>query len=141
MGTDIFDIEADGDALVATAVEQARITNRRVLVLLGANWCPYCRRLHHVVETSPAVTEMLRDNLELVHVDVNTRRTKSRNAAVVARLGNPLRFGLPVFVVLEADGTLLTTRETGSLAASTDEELAERLVDFLNEWVKPAPRE
>lgn len=53
----------------------------------------------------------------------------------LARLGNPVaKHGLPVLVVLKADGTLFATHETGSLAASTDEDLARRLLALLHSW-------
>lgn len=136
MGPDIYDVQVAGETLIASALDQARRENKRVLVLFGANWCPWCRRLQRTLTEDAAVRDRLRTSYVLVHVDANTRRNKLRNAAVLARYGNPLRFGLPVFVVLAADGTLRATRETQSLDAPAPEVIAQRLRAFLDEWAQ-----
>jgi len=139
MGPDIFDRHASGEELIAAALARAQPEGRRVLLFFGANWCPWCRRLQSVFATAPAVTARLERSFILVHVDANLRHDRNRNAAVIARYGHPLRHGLPVFVVLAADGTLLTTQETASLAAPTDEEVAARVADFLDAWAPASP--
>lgn len=136
MGDDIFDAKADGEKLITGALSQAQREDKRVLVLFGANWCPWCRQLHRVFEIDPAIVARLREKYVLVYLDANTRHDKRRNAAVIARYGNPVRLGIPVFVVLERDGILLVTRETGSLAAATEEETARRVRAFLDEWAR-----
>lgn len=136
MGPDVFDPRARGEELIAGALAQAAREDKRVLVLFGANWCPWTRRLHRALSTDAAVLRTLSRSFVLVYVDANTRKDKKRNAAVIEQYGNPLRFGIPVFVVLERDGALLTTRETQSLAAVTDEEVAVRVKQFLAEWVR-----
>jgi thiol-disulfide isomerase/thioredoxin len=137
LGPDIFDPRARGEELIDGALVQAAREGRRVLVLFGANWCPWTRRLHRALSADAEVLSTLRRGFVLVYVDANTRKDKKRNAAVIEKYGNPLRFGIPVFVVLERDGALLTTRETQSLAAVTDGEVAARLKQFLDEWVRP----
>ena len=108
------------------------------MLIFGANWCPWCRRLHQVFTVAPAVRARLRDDFVLVYVDANTRNDKKRNVAVQERYGNPIqKHGLPVMVVLDSDGRQLTTRETSSLSAPTDEEVARRVAAFLTEWALP----
>jgi len=133
MGADIYDTKAPAEKLITDAVTQAKREDKRVLLLFGANWCPWCRRLHKALTQEPAVQARLRQKFVLVFIDANTRNDKQRNAAVIAKYGNPLQYGLPVFVVLDRDGTQLTTRETASLAADTDAQVASRVVAFLNE--------
>lgn len=136
MGPDIFDREAPAETLIKAALTRAAKEDRKVLLLFGANWCPWCRRLHAALAGDPVVRARLRGKFVLVFVDANTRNDKHRNAAVIERYGNPLQFGLPVFVVLDSAGKQLTTRETASLAADTNEKVAERVVAFLDEWAK-----
>ena len=52
MGPDLYDVQADGTAQIAAAVAQAKAGHKHVLVKLGANWCIWCRRLTHVLETA-----------------------------------------------------------------------------------------
>lgn len=137
MGADIFDPKAPGEELVAGAVRQARSADKRILVLFGANWCPWCRRLHAALTKEPAIQARLRDKFILVFADANTRNDKNRNAALLERYGNPtLQFGLPVFVILDREGKQIGTRETASLAADTDAKVAHNILTFLGEWSK-----
>lgn len=137
MGADIFDPKTSGEKLVAQAIEHAQRENKRILLLFGANWCPWCRRLNAALTKDAAIQARLREKFVLVFVDANTRNDKKRNAALLERYGNPtLQFGLPVFVVLDRDGKQLGTRETASLAADTDAKVAQRVLAFLNDWAK-----
>ncbi|MFI5357324.1 MAG: thioredoxin family protein, partial [Opitutales bacterium] len=104
MGDDIYDPQANGQALIDAALAQARAGGRHVLLDFGANWCVWCHRLHHTFATDPAVAAALQQNFVVVMVDVNTRHGPKRNADVITRYGNPVRLGLPVLVVLDADG-------------------------------------
>ena len=132
MGPDIFDAHAPAEKLIAAAVFKAKQEHQRVLLLFGANWCPWCRRLHKALDSEPIVTARLKKNFVLVFIDANTRNDKKRNSAVIERYGNPLQYGLPVFVVLDGDGKQLTTQETASLDGGTGTEVAEKLAAFLD---------
>ncbi len=134
MGPDIYDTRADGTAQIATALAQARAENKHVLVKLGANWCIWCHRLSHTLETDAAVARTLHDNYILVLIDVNHRQGKARNDAVNDRYGNPMAQGLPVLVVLDADGKQLTTQETGALEDGKSAHDPAKVIAFLRQW-------
>jgi len=135
MGPDIFDRQVKGEELVAQAVTRAQREGKRVVLLFGANWCPWCRRLHHAFTDDPGVVAILQRSFVLVHVDANTRNDRKRNADIIARYGDPLqKYGLPVIVLLEADGRQLVIQETASWAAPADEEVANRVAAFLAKW-------
>jgi thioredoxin-related protein len=137
MGADVFDPKTPAEKLIADAMTQAKRDSKRVLLLFGANWCPWCRRLHAALSKDPAVQARLHDKFVLVYVDANTRNDKQRNAAVMEKYGNPtLQHGLPVFVIVDDEGRQIGTRETASLAADTDAKVAARVLAFLNEWAK-----
>ena len=137
MGPDIYDPRTKAEDLIAEAVTRATREDKRILLLFGANWCPWCRRLHTALTTNPAVREKLRQKFVLVFVDANTRNDKHRNAAVLEKFGQPtLAHGLPVFVILDREGRQIGTRETASLAADTDAKVAARILAFLETWVK-----
>jgi len=138
MGPDIFDRHVKGEVLIDQAIARAQKENKRIVLIFGANWCPWCRRLHRAFTEAPAVLAQLRDDFVLVHIDANTRNDRKRNAAVQERYGNPIqKHGLPVLVVLDGDGKHLATRETSSLSAPTDEEVARRVAAFLAQWAPP----
>lgn len=136
-GPDIYDPKADGAKQIAAALEQARAQGKHVLLDFGANWCPWCRKLHHTFETAPEVRDRLAQDWVVVMIDVNMRHGEKRNYEVNLKYGNPIHQGLPVLVVLDADGHQLVTRETGALESGDHHDPA-KVAAFLDRW-KPQP--
>jgi thioredoxin-related protein len=141
MGPDIFDRTVDAEALIASAIVRAAPRHRTIMLLMDANWCPWCRRLHQAITENPEVAALLNRQFILVYVDVSTRNDRKRNARTVGRFGNPVQeFGLPVFVVLDARGNKVGVRETSSLSAPTDEEVSRKLLAFLRNSIPSTPK-
>jgi thiol:disulfide interchange protein len=133
MGEDIYDIQADASADIAAALTTAKAENKRVLLKFGANWCVWCHRLHDTLHDNTSVAKGLAEDYVVVHVDVNTRNGTKRNAATVAAYGNPTQHGLPVLVVLDADGEILITQETGALEEGSAHDPG-KVLSFLKRW-------
>jgi len=125
----IYDEKADGEKQIADALTVAKKENKRVLLQFGANWCGWCHKLHNLCETNPAIAAKLKDAYVVVLVDVN----EGHNEAINKRYDNPTRFGLPVLVVLDADGKALVTQDTGNLEEG-DHHDPKKVLAFLNEW-------
>jgi thioredoxin-related protein len=137
MGNDIFDAKVSAETLISDAVTLANREDKKVLLFFGANWCPWCRRLHAALSKDPAIQARLSQKFVLVYVDANTRNDRNRNAGVLAKYGDPVKqYGLPVLLLLDRNGNPLTTRETDSLAADSDQEVAVRVRAVLGEWSK-----
>lgn len=119
----------DAQARIDAAVAASRADGKRVLLVFGANWCPWCRRLEHTLQNDARIAAELRDHFHLVHVDTGVRRSDT-NAAVVTRYGNPVQLGLPVLVVLGADGSVAHTQETGALEEG-DRHSPTKIIEFL----------
>jgi len=137
MGPDVYDVHADGKAQVAAAVGRAAAEHKRVLLIFGANWCIWCHRLHSTLENSPEVARALRRDFVLVDVDVNTRNGVSRNADVFAKYGHPTKQGIPVLLVLDSNGKLLTTKDSGELEEGAGHSPA-KIRSFFASWAPPA---
>ncbi len=133
-GPDIYDTQADAKVDIAQALHDAKAQQKHVLVMMGANWCIWCRRLHAMMESDPAVARLLKQKYLVVNVDVNQRDGKKRNLDVNERYGNPIQFGLPVLLVLDADGHLLVTQETGALEDGKDAHDPAKVAAFLAKW-------
>ena len=104
------DAQAQIDAAVAASAEDGK----RVLLVFGANWCHWCRRLDWVFQNEPRVSSALEADYRVVHVDTGARGG-GVNAGVTARYGDPQSNGLPCLVVLDAEGGVAHTQETGAL--------------------------
>jgi len=137
-GEDIYDVKADGSALIATALTEASSTHKNVLLMFGANWCVWCHRLHATFAQDEKVAAALARDFVVVMIDVNTRNGEKRNAAVNERYGNPIQHGLPVLVVLDADGRQLTTQETGALEDGGSGHDPKKILAFLAQWAPAA---
>ena len=127
-----YDEDADAQAQIDAAVASAADDGKRVLLVFGANWCPWCRRLDWVFQNQPDVSAALEAGYHLVHVDVGPRES-STNRAVAARYGDPISNGLPCLVVLDADGGVAHVQETGSLEDGDHHDPA-LVTAFLERW-------
>jgi hypothetical protein len=132
-GSDVFDIQADGNAQIAAALARAKSEAKRVLITLGTNWDPWSRRLHRTFVANPLINRRLAADYVLVLIDVNTRKNAKRNADLNEKYGNPIQHGLPSLIVLDPDGRVLVTQETGKFEASGHHD-AEKLGAFLARW-------
>lgn len=131
VGPDLFDPKADGEALLADALVRAAKDGKLALLFLGANWCPYSRRIDRLFRENPDLRAEVEARFIVAPVDVNFRRKPPRNTALLARLDQPLRSGLPVLLLMHRDGRRWATLPAGEFAAQADEEMARRLLAAL----------
>jgi thiol:disulfide interchange protein len=135
-GPDVYDVHADGSAQIATAVATAAVVNKRVILVFGANWCIECHRLSATFKNDAGVAKALEAGFIVVKIDVNQRHGTDRNEAVVERYGNPIAHGVPVLVVLDSDGKLLTTKDSGEWEEGEGHRPA-KILAFLSAWALP----
>lgn len=127
----IYDERADGGQQIADALARAKKENKRVLVQFGANWCGWCHKLHKLFENDADIAARLKEAYVVVLADVN----KGHNEDINKRYGQPTRFGLPVIVILDADGKALATQDTGKLEDG-DHHDPKKVLGFLNVWAE-----
>ena len=125
----IYDETANGSKQITNALAIAKKEHKRVLLQFGANWCGWCHRLHKLFELDKGIAEELKANYVVVLIDVN----KEHNKDMDTKYDHPTQFGLPVIVVLDADGKQLTTEDTGKLEEG-DHHSPEKVLAFLKEW-------
>ena len=130
---DIFDRKADGTAQIKAALLRARAENKHVLLEFGINGYSWCHKLNDVFTSNVVVGKILKDTYILVLIDVEKGGGKLHNQQVDDVYSNPTRFGLPVLVILDSDGTALATQATGSFE-DVDHYSALKLVNFLVKW-------
>ncbi len=128
-----FEPGRDAAADVATAAAQAKAQGKRVLVDVGGEWCSWCHILDRFVAANADV-QSLRD-ANYVWVKVNWSK-ENKNEALLARW--PKIQGYPHLFVLDGDGRLLHSQDTGALESGKDYDHA-KLIAFLKAWA-PAGR-
>ena len=98
-----YDATRDAMFDVNAALNAAQYSGKKVLLILGANWCHDSRGLAAKFN-EPSLAAVLEANFETVFVDVGRR---DRNLDVGARFGVPELFGTPTVLILSANGELL----------------------------------
>ncbi len=131
----IYDATANAEQDIQNAIKAAKKENKRVLLMFGANWCPWCQRLHHLIETNDQVNRYLYKHYELVLVDLGKRNL---NMQIDKRYGSPNKLGIPVFVVLDSSGKQIHTQETGTLeypkGSTKIGHDPDKVIQFLKQW-------
>ena len=129
-GDSIFDEQTSGKSLVTAALAQAKAENKDVVLLFGANWCPYCRQLHKLMESNPAVREVVDRSFVVVPVDVGTS-SRNRNTDLIDRYdSNVFTDGTPSVVILDADGKRIAPTKSNPWSAKNPIE-EQRVLAFL----------
>ncbi len=105
---------------VDAALARAAAADKRVLLVMGANWCHDSRGLAGWFER-PRFAAMLEPKYEIVYVDVGYR---DRNIDIAQRFGIEEIKGTPTVLVLSPRGALLNPESAPSWrnAASRDED-------------------
>lgn len=106
-----YDETADASAELAAALTRAAVSDKRVIVVMGANWCHDSRALAGWLE-SPRFAEMLGPKYEIVYVDAGHPADGDlHNAAIARRFGFDKLKGTPTVFVAAPDGTRLNAKK------------------------------
>jgi thioredoxin 1 len=137
---DIYAGPAQAKADLATALQSAAASHRRVIIDFGGNWCPDCHVLDlyfHDATNRP----LLEANYVLVHVNIGRadqfHGRDIPNHDIAERYQIPLDKGVPALVVLDTDGKLLYSQKTGEFEAMRHMQTG-AVTEFLTQW-KPSP--
>lgn len=119
-----YPAEADAGADVEAALARAAASGKRVLLVLGANWCHDSRALAGWLET-PRFAALVAERYELVFVDVGMPQTgEGRNLEIAHRFGLGDVKNTPALLVLTPEGRAvnLDTARSWRDAASRSED-------------------
>ena len=108
----VYDEEIDPMAQIDDALAKARVTDRYVICQVGGNWCPWCLRFADFIQKDEEISRMIAAAFEYIHVNYPR---KGAPEPLLQRLGNPGRFGYPVFVVLDAEGNVIHIQDSSFL--------------------------
>lgn len=136
-----YAVTPDAMADVDAALARAAAGGKRVLLVMGANWCHDSRALAGWLET-PRFAALVAERYELVFVNVGLPQTgDGHNLAVAQRFGLADFPGTPALLVLTADGQAvnLATAQSWRNAASRSEEAIYAELAGLADAPVPAP--
>lgn len=138
----VYNENIDPIEQIDKALAKAKADNKFVICQVGGNWCPWCLRFADFVENDSTVNKTVNDNFEFIHVNYNPRKSANDAAAskaseLMQRLGNPARFGFPVFVVLDTNGNVLHIQDSSFLEEGKGYS-EKKVLRFFNNWTPKA---
>ena len=139
----VYDESVNPTAQIDQAVKTAKAEGKFVICQVGGNWCPWCLKFADFIEKDAAIHKLVADNFVYIHVNYNPRTLKDNPekakeaGKMMARLGNPGRFGYPVFVVLDTKGKVIHIQDSSFLEEG-DGYNAEKVTRFFKNWTPAA---
>ena len=133
----IYNPQVNAQADLDAAAAKAKKANKNVFVQVGGNWCIWCIRFHNLVEKTPELKTYLNDKFETVLVNMSK---ENKNTVILNKLGNPGRFGYPVFLILDGDGKVLHI-ENSAYLEEKDGHSVKKIQAFLQNWTYEAVHE
>ena len=139
----VYDEKVDQNVQIDQALKQAKAEGKFVICQVGGNWCPWCLRFADFITKDAEIRQLIDKNFVYAHVDYSPRsfkdnpEKKKRAEKMMKRLGNPGRFGYPVFVVLDAKGNVLHTQDSSFLEEGQGYS-KEKVVRFFKNWTPAA---
>lgn len=124
-----YDPTRDPARDLAAAVERAGREHKRILLEVGGEWCIWCHILDEFLTSHAELGKTLANDFVVVKVNFSKEQ---KNEAFLGRY--PKVAGYPHLFVLEADGTLLHSQDTGELEAGKSYDEA-KLAAFFARWV------
>ena len=129
-----YNDKLDGMEQIKAATAEAKASGRYVLCQVGGNWCPWCIRFAQFATSDTAIAPLIEKNFVYIHVNYSK---ENKNPEAMRYLGNPARFGFPVFVILDEEGKPIHIQESASLEEGKSYD-QKKVKNFLSLWTRTA---
>jgi thioredoxin-related protein len=130
-----YDPARNAEQDIRDGVAEAKRTGKRVLLEVGGQWCIWCHIMDEYFEKHPDLLAFREKNFIMVKINFSD---ENKNERVLSRY--PDVAGYPHIFVLDHDGKLLHSQDTGKLEEGRGYNL-ERFMAFLKEWAPPASQD
>lgn len=127
-----YDPKENAEAKIAELTKQAKAENKNIILQAGGNWCIWCLRFNQFVQTTPELKKTVDENYLYYHLNYSP---DNKNEKIFASYGDPgKKFGYPVLLVLNSDGKLIHTQETGGLEEGKGYSVT-KVQEFFTKWI------
>lgn len=134
----VYDDTIDPFTQIDEAVAKAKTEDKLVICQLGGNWCPWCIKFAKFITADAEIDKLVNDNFVYIHVNYKSRQDEL-SQKVSKRLANAGRFGFPVLVILNPDGTVLHIQNSAYLEEGPSYN-KDKVLDFFKHWTPKAVR-
>ena len=138
----VYNEEINPIEQIDQAVAKAKAEGKFVVCQVGGNWCPWCLKFADFITNDTAISKVIDENFEYIHVNYNPRKSQGpeqveQGKALMKRLDNAGRFGFPVFVILDEEGKILHIQDSSFLEEG-DGYNQEKVLRFFKNWTPSA---
>lgn len=136
----VYDDNADPVVQIDQAIAAAQAEGKFVIAQVGGNWCPWCLRFADYISNDQNIKALVDENFVYIHINVRKKNAETGKnetcTEAMAKLGNPMRFGYPVMVVLDGNGKVIHTQDSSYLESGESYD-NDKVMRFFNNW-KPS---
>ena len=125
-----FDPNRNAEADIQDAVAEAERTDKRIILDVGGEWCIWCHRIDQFIDENKELKDFLNEHYLVVKINYSK---ENKNEELLSNY--PEIEGYPHFFVLESDGTLLHSQNTGDLEKEKSYDI-DKFMTFLKEWMR-----
>lgn len=133
----VYDEGRNGVEQIDSALTVAKAEGKNVICQVGGNWCVWCLRFAAFIEADEEIKSFVDDNYVYIHVNYRRGKENDNMTKAMEKLGNPIRFGFPVMVVLDANGKVLHTQDSSFLESGESYD-KKKVMRFLKCWTAKA---
>ncbi len=126
-----FDPARSPAADLKEAIAEAQRSHRRILLDVGGNWCIWCRYLDSFFVAHKDIAKFMHEHYVVMKVNFSKENENTKFLSAYPRIP-----GYPHLFVLESDGSLLWSQDTGKLEKGRGHDPV-KVLAFLKRWVKP----
>jgi len=130
----LYDPSLDGMKQIKEAVSRAAKEGKNVWIQYGGNWCSWCIKFDAFVKADTAISKIIASNY--IPVKLNYDQTNKNEEANIY-LGNPTRFGFPVFIIVDGKGKVIHIQDS-SLLEDGPGYNKEKVTGFFRQWTPAA---
>jgi thioredoxin-related protein len=130
----LYDPSLDGLKQIKEAVSKAKSQGKHVLIQYGGNWCSWCIKFDAFCKADTSIMKVI--NTGYIPVKLNYS-PENKNEAANLYLGNPVRFGFPVFIIVDGNGKVLHIQDSALLEEGKGYN-QQKVLGFFRNWTASA---
>lgn len=123
-----FDPGRDPAKDLQNTITEASKTHKNIILDVGGDWCIWCHRIDSFIKSSDDINSFIEKNYILMKVNYSP---ENKNEEFLSNY--PKIQGYPHFFVLDENGKLLHSQDTGKLEEGKNYN-AQKFIDFLKLW-------
>lgn len=109
-------------------VAKATELNKKIILDVGGEWCIWCHRIDAFMHDTKEIKSLLDENFIVLKINYSK---ENKNEDFLSQY--PKVEGYPHFFVLDKNGNLLHSQNTGDLEKDKDYD-TDKFLAFLNKW-------